>query len=338
MPLPLVILANVAVGRRWAQLEIGIVAGVTAGIPFLVGALDMAGAGTTKAGAGGQSTLPVDVGIMATAVVAAALASKPIRDRVSHVLPIDPDNPVHALALVLAVLLFGTQLASIAFTSLATTKQAPLSVGDLIAQETPFLILAAAGVGIFIRRSASQAAARLGLVAPAWWHIVLALAAAGGFFAFGQAMDALSHAWTPGVAQQVDTTTQQLFGGLGGPVGIAAIALAPGICEEILFRGALQPRIGLIATAVLFTSIHTQYGLSLAALSVLVIALGLGLIRKFTNTTSSSICHISYNLLVGIGVAGTLVGVAVIAEVLLIAVSAYAIWSIRRRQTESAPP
>jgi uncharacterized protein len=338
LPLPLVILSNVAVGRRWAQLEIGIVAGVTAGITFLVGALDLAGAGTTTAGGGGQSTLPVDIGIMATAVVAAALASKPIREHVSHVLPIDPDSPVHALALVLAVLLFGTQLASIAFTNLAATNQAPLSVGDLIAQETPFLILAAAGVGIFIRRNARQAVARLGLVAPAWWHVVLALAAAGAFFAFGQAMDALSHAWTPGVARQVDTTTQQLFGGLGGPVGIAAIALAPGICEEILFRGALQPRIGLIATAVLFTSIHTQYGLSLAALSVLVIALGLGLIRKFTNTTSSSICHISYNLLVGIGVAGSQVDVAVALEALLIAVSVFAIWSNRRRQTVPAAP
>jgi membrane protease YdiL (CAAX protease family) len=338
MPLPLVILANVAVGRRWAQLEIGIVAGVTAGIAFLIGALDLAGAGTTTAGATGQSTVAVDVGIMATAVVAAALASKPIRERISHILPIDPDNPVHALALVLAVLLFGTQVASIAFTSLTAANQAPLGVGDLIAQETPFLILAAAGVGIFIRRNASQAAARLGLVAPAWWHIVLALAAAGAFFAFGQAMDALSHAWTPGVAQQVDTTTQQLFGGLGGPVGIAVIALAPGICEEILFRGALQPRLGLIATAVLFTSIHTQYGLSLAALAVLVIALGLGLIRKFTNTTASSICHISYNLLVGIGVAGSQVGVAVAIEALLVAVSVYAIWSNRRQHTVPANP
>ena len=338
MPLPLVILANVAVGRRWAQLEIGIVAGVTAGIAFLIGALDLAGASTTTAGASGQSTVPVDVGIMATAVVAAALASKPIREHISRILPIDPDNPVHALALVLSVLLFGTQVASIALTSLTAANQTQLGVGDLIAQETPFLILAVAGVGIFIRRNASQAAARLGLVAPAWWHIVLALAAAGAFFAFGQAMDALSHAWTPGVARQVDTTTQQLFGGLGGPVGIAVIALAPGICEEILFRGALQPRLGLIATAVLFTSIHTQYGLSLAALAVLVIALGLGLIRKFTNTTTSSICHISYNLLVGIGVAGSQVDVAVAIEALLVAVSVYAIWSNRRRQTVPASP
>jgi membrane protease YdiL (CAAX protease family) len=338
LPLPLVISANVAVGRRWAHLAIGILAGVTAGITFLIGALDLAGAGTTTAGTGGHNPLPVDLGIMATAVVAAALASKPIRERVSQVVPIDPDNPVHALALVLAVLLLGTQVTSLVFTNIAASDQTPLSVGDLIAQEAPFLILAAAGVGTFIRRNMAQTATRLGLVAPAWWHVVLALAAAGAFFAFGQAMDALSHAWTPGVARQVDSTTQQLFGGLGSPVGIAALALAPGICEEILFRGALQPRIGLIATALLFTSIHTQYGLSLDALSVFVIALGLGLIRKFTNTTTSSICHISYNLVVGIGIAGSLIDVAVAVEAVLVAASAYAIWSIRRPKTSQENP
>jgi membrane protease YdiL (CAAX protease family) len=275
---------------------------------------------------------------MVTAAVAAVLAAKPVRERVARILPIDPDNPVHAFALVLTVLLLGTQVSSIAFTNLSATPQTPVTVPDLITQETPFLILAAFGVGIFIRRNVAQTANRLGLVAPAWWHVVLALAAAGLFFAFGQVMDTLSHTWTPDVARQVDTTSQRLFGELGNPVGIAAIALLPGICEEILFRGALQPRIGLILTALLFASIHTQYGISLAALSVFVIALGLGLIRKFTNTTTSSICHITYNLTVGIGVAGSAVIPLVAVEVVLIAVTLYAIWSNRRRKPLAANP
>jgi hypothetical protein len=71
---------------------------------------------------------------------------------------------------------------------------------------------------------------------------------------------------------------------------------------------------------------------------VLVIALGLGLIRKFTNTTTSSVCHISYNLLVGIGVAGSQVDVAVAIEAMLVAVSVFAIWSNRRRQPITANP
>ncbi len=340
-PLPLVIAANAAVGRRWAHLAIGILAGVSAGVTFLIGALDLAGAGRAAGGSSTQNPVAVDVGIMVTAAIAAALASKPVRERVARLLPIDPDNPVHALALVLAVLLFGTQVTSIVFANLGASTQTELTLGDLISQEAPFLVLAAAGVGLFMRRNLPQAAERLGLVIPAWWQVVLAVAAAGAFFAFGLGMDWLSHALTPDVARQVDSTTQRLFGGLGTPLGIAALALAPGICEEIMFRGALQPRLGLIATALLFTCIHTQYGLSLDALSVFVIALGLGLIRKFTNTTASVICHTTYNLIVGlagIGVAGLQVEVAIVLELVLIAVSAYAIWSNRRRTALPANP
>jgi membrane protease YdiL (CAAX protease family) len=341
-PLPLVIAANAAVGRRWAHLAIGILAGVSAGVTFLIGALDLAGAGRA-AGGPGQSPVAVDVGIMVTAAIAAALASKPLRERVASFLPIDPDNPVHALALVLAVLLFGTQVTSLLFTSVGASTQTTLTVGDLISQELPFLILAGAGVGLFMRRNLSNAAERLGLIVPAWWQVVLAIAASGVFFAVGLGMDWLSHVWTPDVARQVDSTSQRLFGGLGTPVGIAALALAPGICEEIMFRGALQPRLGIIATALLFTCIHTQYGLSLDALSVFVIAVGLGLIRKFTNTTTSVITHTTYNLIVGlagIGVAGSQGEVAIVVaiEVVLLAVSAYAIWSLRRGAAQTANP
>ena len=331
LPLPLIITANSAVGRRWAHYAIAILAGISAGITFLLGALDAAGAGLLTAGPGAQNRLPLDLGFMATALIAAALASQPIRERVSKRLPLDPDNPVHALALVLGVIFFGTQVSAILFTSLATTAQTTLGVGDLVAQDAGLLILAAAGVGIFMRRDASQVAARLGLVVPAWWHVVVGLAAAGAMFAFSQAMIELSRVWTPGVYEQVSASTNQIFGGLDSvPLGIAVLALAPGICEEILFRGALQPRIGLIATALLFTASHSEYGLSLYLVSVFASALGLGLIRRFTNTTASAIAHVAYNLLAGIGLMGSQVEVAVAIELVLVAVSAYAIWSNRR--------
>jgi membrane protease YdiL (CAAX protease family) len=319
-------------------VAIDVLAGFSAGIVFLVGALDVAGAGLVPNSLVGQNRIPFDVGWMATALAAAVLAYKPVRERVSRILPIDPDNPVHALALVLAVLLFGTQVTSSAFISLAVSG--PLTVADVIADKLSLLVLALMGVGLFIRRDFGEALARLGLVVPAWWHVALALAAAGVFFVFSQVMGALSYTLTPDVAKQVDTTTQRLMAGLTNPVGIAVIAFAPGICEEILFRGALQPRLGIIATALLFASVHTQYALSLDLLAVFGIAIGLGLIRKFTNTTTSSICHITYNLLSGLtataqiaGALGTQVVAGAIAiELFLIAVSVYAVWAHRRRQ------
>ncbi|HEY8816210.1 MAG TPA: CPBP family intramembrane glutamic endopeptidase [Candidatus Dormibacteraeota bacterium] len=327
----MVITANAAVGKRWASHATGILAGLTAGATFLVGALDLGGAGLVQAGPGGQQAA-LDGGIMVTAAVAAILAARPVRERIAYWLPIDPDSPVHAYALVLAVILFGTQVATILFVDVLAIDQTlpPISVGDVLASETPFLIMALAGIGLYVRRNAGGAAQRLGLVRPAWWQIALALAASGAFFALIQGADWLSHQWTPGVASQVDKTTGHVFGGLNDPIGIAAIALLPGICEEILFRGALQPRLGLIVTAILFASIHTQYGLSFDALAVLIVAVGLGLIRKYANTTTSGLAHITYNLLAAIGV-GSLLGVAVGVELILVALAAYGLWSSRHR-------
>jgi membrane protease YdiL (CAAX protease family) len=272
---------------------------------------------------------------MVTAGLAAVVASNPVRERVAGVLNIDPDNPVHTLALVLAVILLGLQLAFLTFVDVlaADRSQPPLSVGDLFAQELPFLIIAFAGIGLWSRRNAVQAADRLGVVKPAWWQITLALAAAGVFFAFAQAVVSLSQSLTPQVAHNIDVTTQHLFGGLNNPVGIASIALLPAICEELLFRGALQPRLGLVVTALLFTSIHTQYSISFDTLAVFLLALGLGLIRKYTNTTTSSVCHATYNLLVSVGITGDVLAVAIAAELALVIPTAFAVLSLRRRRT-----
>lgn len=340
MPLPLIIVANAAVGRAWANAAIWGLGGLACGVMGLFGVLDLAGVPMLSPDMSQPARFGIDAGVVVTAFAAAGFLFKPIRKDVAAVLPIDPDNPVHALALVLTVILFGYQATAIAFTDVLalSLSQPALTIGDLFLDEIPFLILGVAGVGILLRRNLPQAAQRLGLVAPAWWHVALALAAAGAFFAFGQEMDALSHSLTPHIAQKVDATTQHVFGALGATgFGVAALAILPGLCEEVLFRGALQPRIGLLATAVLFTSIHTQYSLSFDTLSVFVIAIGLGLIRKYSNTTASAACHITYNLLVGIGVAGTLLDVAIAAEVALIAATAYAVWSQRRRSAPVNP-
>lgn len=315
-------------GKSWAHQAVGILCGLLAGSLFLFGAIDYFTPAT-----GIHNPPAVDVAIMVTAIAATAIVSKPVREFAARYIPIDPDNPVHSLALALAVMLFGTQVASIAFTDvLAAELQAPaLSIGDLFAQEVPFLVLGLAGVGLWLRRGAAQSARRLGFVAPAWWQVALALAGAGAFYALGQGSESLSLALTPSVAHQVDRTTQHLFGDLSAnPGGIIALALLPGVCEEALFRGALQPRFGVVVTALLFTAIHVEYGLSFDVPTIFVIAVGLGLIRKYTNTTASAACHVGYNLLVGFGLAGATLYAGIAVEVLLAAVVAYAVWTRRR--------
>jgi CAAX protease family protein len=340
MPLPLVIAANTFVGKPWASGAGTALAAFTIALVGFSGLADLAGVQLLSAALPAATRFAVDAGVIVTAVAAAGFLLKPIRRDMAMFLPIDPENPVHTLALVLSTLLLGTQVTLIAFTDVLGTNlaQSPLNVIDLLEGEAPFLIVAVAGVGLLIRRNGGQAAERLGLVVPAWWHLCLALAAAGVFLGLGLASDTLSHSLRPDIARRVDATTQHVFGDLGSPLGIAALALLPGICEEILFRGALQPRIGLVLTALLFTSIHTQYGLSIDTLAVFVIALGLGLVRKYANTTSSCACHVTYNLLVGVGISGVGLTAGLVVEAALIGVSAYAIWTTRRRTAGQGSP
>jgi uncharacterized protein len=278
--------------------------------------------------------------LLLTGVVAAALISEGVRSAVARVMPIDPASAVHATALVLSTVLVGSQLANqlaVDVLSQQARSGPVLSPIDLIVQEIPFLLAALLGVGLFVRRSPAAALDRLGLVRPTSWQIVFGLAAAFVFFAFGNGMDALNHLIAPDTAHEVEAANQRLFGQLGSPLGIATIALSAGICEEALFRGAMQPRLGLLWTAIVFTTVHTQYGLSLDAVAVLFLAIGLGLVRRLANTTTSTVCHVVYNSLVGVGVSGVLLGPAVIVGAALAVVSAAAFFTGRLGSLRPAP-
>ncbi|TMC84955.1 MAG: CPBP family intramembrane metalloprotease [Chloroflexi bacterium] len=329
-----------AVGRPWAGLATAVLCGSTAGAFCLYGVIDITGlAPLVSRDLTLEARLGFDAGIIVIGIASAGFAFRPIRRTVAAFLPIDPDHPVHAYALTLALIGFGFSAVQTLFTDVLASMQGQpsVTVPDIVSNEIPLLVFGVAGVGLFIRRDAGQTAARLGLVRPAWWHIALAFAGVGVLVAVAIALSWLGQDLTPGVAQRVDVTTQHLYGRLGGP-GIIALALLPGICEEVLFRGALQPRLGLAVTALLFTSIHTQYALSFQTLAVFVSAIGLGLIRKYTNTTASATCHAGYNLLAGIGLGGLLLYGAMLVELGLIAAAAYGLWTSRRRTAAAGTP
>ncbi len=322
--------ANLAVGKSWANVATLIVGGLASWGLVVSSAADMAVLVATKVD---QTTFVVDAASIVSGVAAGGFLLKPIRNELAAFLPIDPDNPVHVLALILATILFGTQAASIVFTDVLgfIAAQSPETLLGAFLNEVPLLVLAAAGVGLFVRRDVRASGERLGFVRPAWWHIVLALAAGGIFLAVLTGFDVANHALLPALARRVDAVNEHAFSQLvnSGWIGVATIALLPGICEDALFRGALQPRLGLVPTALLFTSIHGQYGFSLDLAGVFVVGLCLGLIRKYTNTTTSMTAHVTSNLLASISLAGTLLYAAVGLEAALVGVAALAIWRNR---------
>lgn len=85
--------------------------------------------------------------------------------------------------------------------------------------------------------------------------------------------------------------------GLPWYVLIFAVLAAP-IAEELFFRALLSPRIGIIASAVLFGLSHVAYGSVVEMVGVFSIGLVLGAIYRMSKSVTPCILsHMAYNLL-----------------------------------------
>lgn len=336
LPLPAMLVANVAVMREGGAASPSRVVRIAWAASW--GLLVVIGISALAYGALGFASpglLPFALLACAAGVVSIVCVWRPFRVAVARALPIDADDPVHALAISLTVLLVATQLGNQLSQNVLqqVSRGSQLQPLDLIVQDIPFVLAAVVGVGLFIRRGVRATLDRLGMVRPTVWQVCLGLSAAGLFYVVSLGADDLASRLTPDLSQQVNSATEHLFGQLNNPIGIATIALTAGIAEELLFRGALQPRLGIPWVAVVFALTHSQYGLSVSVVAVFVLALGLGLIRRYANTTTSMICHIAYNTVVGITIAGPLIPPAIAIEAALLALTVTTFILTRRRPT-----
>ena len=172
---------------------------------------------------------------------------------------------------------------------------APDTVGillNLAVSTMIFLSLSALGTGWGLRRDPASALRRLGLRKPTISDclagmvlgllICLASTTVAGLMPEGVTADHL------GARAIFDAVKNSL------PAALALAVLA-GTGEEILFRGAVQPVLGIVVTSFLFTLLHTHYGLSPALLILFFVAIGFGLVRERFSTTAAVICHAVYN-------------------------------------------
>ena len=177
-----------------------------------------------------------------------------------------------------------------------------LSPGAVLTSQLPFLAIALLGVGIGIRRNLRETLHRLGYGPVSFTQLGVVVLFIGGAFALSVAADALFATLQPDLYRQVGEISDNLFntGGLS-PVSAVFFALlvgvGAGLCEETLFRGAVQPVLGIGLTSVLFASMHVQYGPSLLLVYVFLLSIGLGLLRRRVNTTASFLAHAGYNSL-----------------------------------------
>ncbi|MDP9325938.1 MAG: CPBP family intramembrane metalloprotease [Candidatus Dormibacteraeota bacterium] len=102
---------------------------------------------------------------------------------------------------------------------------------------------------------------------------------------------------TPQQSQDIQQASEQLLRGVNSYPTAIALALAAGIGEELLFRGALMPRLGNLPAALLFAVLHAQYAISLATLEILILGLVLGWLRRRAGTTGAIIAHAGYDMI-----------------------------------------
>jgi membrane protease YdiL (CAAX protease family) len=177
-----------------------------------------------------------------------------------------------------------------------------LSPGVVLMSELPLLALALLGVGVGVRRSLRETLDRLGYGPVSSRQLGIVVLFVGAALALSTAADALFAALQPDLYREVGEISNSLFSTRGmSPVSAVLFALlvgvGAGLGEETLFRGAVQPVLGIVPTSILFASMHVQYGPSLLLVYLFLLSAGLGLIRRYVNTTASFLAHAAYNSL-----------------------------------------
>lgn len=251
------------------------------------------------------------VGIAAGAALGWLCYLPVMRRPAARLLPLRPGSFVDSTALVVVVsgiIMFFTPLVVLGrppfLISIEHGDTSGLNgslLGDLynLAWEVPGAILA---VGYPLARTLPRALDRLGLVRPSWMQVGLGLLAGAllvpAVGVLDGLIDVLWHlaGWTTTDNAAFDQLMQYSL----SPVGAVVVGLTAGLGEELAVRGVLQPRLGIVLADLFFAALHAfQYNFD-AVLSVFVIGLVLGLIRRYSNTTTSAITHGTYDFLLTI--------------------------------------
>lgn len=249
---------------------------------------EMAEAGVSDVGGVGLLLVGLGLGLPLVPIVRRVLA---------RVMPMDPTSMPDMVGLsVLTATMFAVPLLG-AGASEASGAFGPVQTSELVVQSATFVVLAFLSVGTFITRDFRSALRRLGLWALTPRQIAIALALVLFAFVIAGVAGVLTHVLQPDLEREIEERLRSVTQEVANVPGAITLGLSAGIGEEILFRGAIQPRFGLVFTSLVFAVIHVQYGFSVVVLGVFALAIMLGLERKYLGTTAAIITHAAYNTL-----------------------------------------
>jgi hypothetical protein len=304
--LSFIVLANYGERWRWARL---LAYGSLILLNLLIGMVGLLFLLTQWTAGLPEAQVPSEIGALnflalgLVSVGTAAIAFLPLlpapRRWLARFIPIVPTSCVHTTALVFALYLTGGSLAALGVIPFIVEAPGRIHATPSLfwQQGVAFVLLGLAGVGLFSRRDLRGTLDRLGLrrVPLSHWR-----GAAGATLFLLAFVWVIAVGWSrlwPQSYEEVGRISEILFGEFLSPVGALTLGLSAGIGEELLFRGALQPRFGLVLTTLLFTVAHTQYTISPALLEIFVVGMVLGMLRDRTSTTVCILVHAAYNML-----------------------------------------
>ncbi len=207
---------------------------------------------------------------------------------------LDPDSVVHVVAVIAAIVMLVGSVALFVDLQAGAGERVRFSPSDSIVSIAGDALLAMAGVGFLVTRGVRATLERLGLRPLPLRQLLPAAAFAMLLLGTVDVLERAENRWLPQVDAREDRYDYE-FIGMSPVVGAVLLSLAAGIGEELVFRGALQPRFGVIATSVLFAAAHVQYQLP-GIFMIFVVGLGLGVARARTSTSFTIAVHVLYDL------------------------------------------
>ena len=219
----------------------------------------------------------------------------PVRRFLARLLPFDAESIPDLVGLTILATLIAGNLATLIWLG-DELRIASVSVVQLVAQSITLLGVALLAVGLGFERDLSSAAQRLGLRRLNFVQAVTALGFTVLLFIIASLSGALTQWLQPELARVIEDRLVRMTEEVSSVGGALAVSMAAGIGEEVLFRGAIQPRYGLVLTSVLFTLVHVQYGLSFITAGVFAMSMLLGLERRYLGTTACILTHTAYNV------------------------------------------
>ena len=306
----LIVLANVIVQRgREGEQRLFIVLLLLSNLPFLLLGLffvlvpaESLNRVFTELRANIADSPSFGLVLILTSAWGIAACLSPFRRLLSRVTALDPGSAVHTLALVSIGYLVGQGALALSQGGLAGLAQSvqPASIALLVVSELIFAVMALLGVGFLVRRRGRVLSQRLGLEMPQPLHWFIGLGCIGVLVVVQIIVGLAWMLLNPEQAELLESINTLLLAEFDTLWEWLILAVVAGVGEELLFRGALQPVFGLVATAVVFALVHVQYGLTPFTLFIVLLAIILGLIRRYYSTTIAIFVHVGYDFALGL--------------------------------------